>query len=66
MKPLPAWLVKYIASRPNCERCFKCGVYADPKMVLDTRKRIAISPQSVVNGWHTEPCPLCGANAKPK
>ena len=65
MKPLPAWLVKYIASRPNCDRCFKCGVYADPKQLADGR-RVAITPQVVAMGERTIACPMCGANAKAK
>ena len=65
MKPIPAAITNYFSRHTRCTRCFGGGCYADPKQMADG-KRVAISAQAVAMGEKTEPCPLCGANAKPK
>lgn len=66
MKPLPAWLVKYMDARPKCDRCFKVGMHAEEVMRGEGGRLIAMSPQGVLNGWKTLPCPVCGASASPE
>ena len=54
----------------ECSRCFGYGFhdlvndFVKEENIADIQP-FPISPESIIRGWKTIPCPVCGANCNP-